>query len=302
MHSKKIQKAICGTPDHPLKIGNAEIQCYVLEDEKRVLVQSEMIKSLGMSRGSSGGSSGDRLAKFIQGQRIKPFISNELMNVTKNPLQFKTPNGHKAYGYEAETLANICFAVLDAEKKDLLLKSQLHIAKQCDILVKGFAIVGINALVDEVTGYQDIRAKNSLAKILEKYILKEFKAWTKTFPDEFYREMFRLKRWTFDPSTVKKPSVIGRYTNDVVYERLAPGVLSELQKKNPVVKKGGGRARKHHQWLTGDVGHPKLKEHLSGVMALMRASANWRSFKDTLARAYPKLNEQIPLALDMEEE
>ncbi len=54
--------------------------------------------------------------------------------------------------------------------------------------------------------------------------------------------------------------------------------------------------------LTGNVGHPKLKEHLSGVMALMRTSANWRSFKDTLARAYPKLNEQIPLALDIEEE
>lgn len=302
MHSKKIQKAICGTPDHPLKIGNAEIQCYVLEDEKRVLIQTEMIRSLGMSKGSSGGSSGDRLAKFIQGQRIKPYISNDLMQMTNTPLKFKTPKGNVAYGYEAEVLAQICFAVLEADQAGLLQKQQKHIADQCRILVKGFAIVGINALVDEVTGYQDIRAKNNLAQILEKYIAKEFRAWTKTFPDEFYREMFRLKRWTFDPSTVKKPSVIGRYTNDVVYERLAPGVLDELQKKNPVIKKGGGRPRKHHQWLTGDVGHPKLKEHLSGVMALMRASANWRIFKDTLARAYPKQNEQIPLALDVNDD
>lgn len=301
MHSKKIQKAICGTPDHPLKIGNAEIQCYVLEDEKRVLIQTEMIRSLGMSKGSSGGSSGDRLAKFIQGQRIKPYISNDLMQMTNTPLKFKTPKGNVAYGYEAEVLAQICFAVLEADQAGLLQKQQKHIAKQCGILVKGFAIVGINALVDEVTGYQDIRAKNNLAQILEKYILKEFKAWTKTFPDEFYREMFRLKSWSFDPSTVRKPSVIGRYTNDVVYERLAPGVLDELQRVNPTIK-GKGRVRKHHQWLTGDVGHPKLKEHLSGVMALMRASANWRSFKDTLARAYPKQNEQIPLALDVGED
>ncbi len=36
--------------------------------------------------------------------------------------------------------------------------------------------------------------------------------------------------------------------------------------------------------------------------AVMRASSNWRGFKDTLARAYPKLNEQIPLALDIDDE
>jgi len=301
MSKGKLVKAIYGAPDRPLKIGDIEIPCYILEDEKRVLYQRAMVTALGMSRGGSSKGGGDRLAIFVGGDRLKPYISSELLKVTKEPLKFKTPTGQTAYGYEAETLAEICFAVLDAEKAGKLQKQQLHIAKQCDILVKGFAIVGINALVDEATGYQQIREKRALAQILEKYIAKEYHAWTKTFPNEFYREMFKLKKWSFDPTSIRRPSVIGRYTNDVIYERLAPGVLKELQIKNPTVKKGH-RKRRHHQWLTGDVGHPKLREHIGGVMALMRASSTWDRFYRLLQRSYPKLNEQIPLALDIDDD
>ena len=34
-----------------------------------------------------------------------------------------------------------------------------------------------------------------------------------------------------------------------------------------------------------------------GVMALMRAAANWRHFHRALQRSYPKLNETIPMDL-----
>ena len=165
------------------------------------------------------------------------------------------------------------------------------------VLMRGFARVGIIALVDEATGYEKVRAKFELAKILEKYIAEEYRAWTKTFTEKFYELMFQLRNWQYDPKSIKRPSVIGRYTNDIVYERLAPGVLHELQKKNPVTEKGY-RKQKHHQWLTGEIGHPALKDHLAGVMALMRASANWDSFQRLLKRSYPKFNEQIPLAID----
>lgn len=99
--------------------------------------------------------------------------------------------------------------------------------------------------------------------------------------------MFGLKEWSFDPTTIKRPSIIGRYTNDVVYERLTRGVLTKLQKRNPVTSKDFG-VKRHHQWLTGDIGHPKLKEHIIGVIALMRAYANWGKFKNILQRSYPK--------------
>jgi hypothetical protein len=77
--------------------------------------------------------------------------------------------------------------------------------------------------------------------------------------------------------------VIGHYTNDIVYKRLAPGVLDELKRLSPKVD--GKRKNKLFQWLTGDMGHPKLKSHIDGVIALMRVSDNWNQFKVFLKKA-----------------
>ena len=138
------------------------------------------------------------------------------------------------------------------------------------------ATVGTIALVDEATGYQRIREARALATILARLIAKELQPWTKTFPYEFYQQIFRLKCWS-GPDGVKRPSVIGHYTNDFVYKRLAPGVLDELRERSPRLSSGHRRNR-HHQWFMPEIGHPKLKEHLAAVIALMRASPNWDSF------------------------
>jgi hypothetical protein len=107
-----------------------------------------------------------------------------------------------------------------------------------------------------------------------------------TFPPKFYREMFRLRGLTFDGSA-KRPRFIGKLTNDLVYTRLAPGVLEELKKKNPAVGEKGRRKSKHHQWLTGDIGHPALREHLEAVSTLMMAADTWEQFYKMLNRTKP---------------
>src|SRR5262249_45763036 len=147
-------------------------------------------------------------------------------------IEFRTPQGTRALGYEATVLADICDAVLEARKAHALTTKQEHIAVQCEILVRGFARVGIIALVDEATGYQADRARDSLAKILEAFVTKELRKWVKTFPAEFYQELFRLRGLPYNGS-VKKPQYIGHLTNDLVYSRLAPGVLDELRKLTP---------------------------------------------------------------------
>jgi hypothetical protein len=85
------------------------------------------------------------------------FAADQLREVTVNPIKFRAPKGKMAYRYEATVLADICDAVLLARKARMLQKQQLHIADQCEILMRGFARVGIIALVDEVTGYQEFR-------------------------------------------------------------------------------------------------------------------------------------------------
>ncbi len=300
---KEVLKVIAGAPDKPLVIDDIEIPCYVLEDETRVFSQRGVFIGLGASRGGGGrrGNAGAQLPRIMASKTIYPFISKELMLALNSPILFQNPlGGGTAHGYPATILVDICEAMLAAQDAGALLPSQKHIAGRCDILVRGLATVGVIGLVDEATGYQQIREERALAKILEKFIAKELQEWTRTFPFEFYEQICRLKKWP-DIYSVKRPGVIGRYTNEFVYDRLAPGVLEELKQKNPVLPQGYRRYR-HHQWLSPVVGHPKLRDHLAGVIALMRISPSWDVFKRHIKRAYPKPGEQTLMNIEKPDE
>ncbi|MEJ7685100.1 MAG: P63C domain-containing protein [Segetibacter sp.] len=51
--------------------------------------------------------------------------------------------------------------------------------------------------------------------------------------------------------------------NDVVYKRLAPNILIELNRANPVKEDTGRRKVKYHSLLTEEIGIPALAELLS---------------------------------------
>lgn len=268
-----LPRAIYGSDDKPLRIGNIELPCYVLGDERRVLTAASVQESLGIAQGGSMKKGLSRLELFISGKLISPFVSNELSSRVSEPILFRTPANGKAYGYEAIILAELCEAILAAREAGALQKQQLHIAKQAEILVRGFARVGIVALVDEATGYERVRKRGDLHKILEAYIAKELLPWTKQFPDSFYEEIFRLNGWNYDPASVARPGVVGKITNKYIYGELPEGVLDELKRKNPENK------RRNHQLLTEDVGHPHLQSQITATTTLMRASEDWAGFK-----------------------
>ncbi len=222
--SSDVKLATHGSEDHPLKIGDIEIPCYVLEDETRVLSQRGVIGGLGMSSGSSGAGvrGADRLTIFLGGKSVSPHVSNELLALTNNPIRFRQPyGGGIAYGYPATILADICDVVLSARKAGDLHHQQHHIADRCELLVRGFARVGIIALVDEATGYQHERTRNSLARILEAFVAKELQPWVKTFPDEFYAQLFRLRGLEYNANYVRRPEYFGTLTNDIIWKRIA---------------------------------------------------------------------------------
>jgi len=286
-----IVKVTHGSPNHPLIIGDLQIPCYVLEDGRRVLHQRGMVKSLGMSPGSSSGNRGDRLTGFVGGKGLEPYVSRALIAMTNNPIKFRTPRGNLAYGYEAQILVDICEAVLAARQAGALQKQQLHIAEKCEVLIRGFARVGIIALVDEVTGYQAERDRNELHRILEAYITKELMPWTKRFPDEFYKELFRLRKWQYNPLSIARPGYVGTLTNELIYKKLPPGVLEELKAKTPKTI-GGNRRYRYHQYLTEDIGNIHLEKHLAAVITLMRISPTWKDFEHHFNKAFPSEIEQ----------
>lgn len=284
-----------GSPDRPLAIGDIELQCYVLDDETRVLSQAGFLQTMGRHRKANVRDEGgeDRVPPILQGKSIKPFISQELLEKSK-PIQFVTPSGSRASGYRAEILPMVCEVFLRARDAGQLPANQRHVAKQADILVRALAHVGIIALVDEATGYQKDRARDALARILEEFIAKELQPWVKTFPTDFYQEIFRLRGLDFPSDTVRRPQYFGILTNDLVYRRLAPGVLDELKRITP--KNDAGRHKaKLFQNLTQNVGYPKLREHLGSVIAIMKLSEAWDDFMVKMDRLHPRYGETIQL-------
>lgn len=295
MSDEKILKA---THMGELKIGDLHFECAVLEDGSRVVSETQFMKQMGMYRSgalsvrrkAADNDSGAQTPLSLAYKNLKPFVDMHLGGVHFQPVRYQTIKGHVATaGLRADIIPKFCEVWIDADRAGVLGQRQKVVAAKADILLRGMAHIGIISLVDEATGYQEIRDRKALQAILDKYLRQEFAAWAKRFPDDFYREMFRLRGWQWRGMKVNRPSVVAHYTKDLIYQRLAPGILEKLEKKNPQDERGN-RKQKHHQWLTEDIGVPALGQHLYATIGMMRAAATWDQFYRMMQRAYPKLN------------
>ena len=281
-----------------LRIGNMYFPCSVLSDRTRILTQTDFMKGMGMYYSGWVAKHGPaELPHFLSFKSLNPFVNRHLGELQSIVVKYRTERGSPAHGIKASIIPKICDVWIDAEEEGNLGVRQKKIAGKAKILMRALAHVGIIALVDEATGYQEIRDREALNKILDKYLLAEQAKWAKRFPDNFYKGIFKLRDWPWQGMKVNRPQVVGRYTNDIVWDRIAPGVRTELETLNPKTEDGARRS-KHHQWLTTDIGHPALQKHLAGVMALMRAAPNWDAFKRMLQRAYPKINTNLEIPYD----
>ena len=309
MAKDKIHKVLA---DGELQIGELIVPCAVLEDGTRVISEAGMGRAFGRKHGGKDWKtrakieSGGRLPYFLVANNLKRFINEDLMILGHEPIKYRTKQGGRAaHGIKADLIPNICDVWLKARDADILTPSQIKVAEKADILMRGLAHIGIVALIDEVTGYQEQRDRYELQRILRAYISDELIPWTAKFPIEFYKEMFRLRKWQFSPIEFKTrgprgPRYAGKITNELIYQKLPPGVLDELRKKNPSDDKGQRKAR-HHQFLTDDIGNPHLEKQVAVVTALMRISPNWRTFTRHFERAFSKGPQQQDMFPELEE-
>lgn len=275
-----------------LDIGGVQIPVFVLEDGTRLMTQRGLQTTIGM--GTGGGTDGaHRMARFVERLETKLNVSNELSVRMKSPVLFMPlRGGNPAYGNEATNLMDMCELLLKArDKGGVLTPSQMKYVDAADIVIRSFAKVGIIAVIDEVTGYQEVRPKDALQKYLEMIVAKELAAWVKTFPDEFYENIYRLKGWPWPGMSKNRYSVVAHYTNDLVYERLAPGLRAELERRNPKNDKGR-RPAKNTQWLTAQIGHPMLAQHLYSLTMFQRLAIaqgfGWNRFVKMVDQVHPK--------------
>lgn len=283
-------------------IGPTELSAAVLQDETRIITQATFLRALGRSRSPKAGtgvlSTVDELPFFLQADALKPFITKALIESTK-AIFYRTKKGGKGVGYNALALKLVAETYL--KFRDASLRTTGRVPKRyegmiaaADALIRALAEVGIVALVDEATGFQEVRQRHALQEILDAFLLKELAAWAKRFPDDFYQQIYRLRGWEWRGRKFNPPQAVAGYTNDFVYERLAPGIREELETRMPRDDTGRKKGRLH-QLLTEDIGHPALAQHLHAVITLMKASKNWNQFKLMLNTALPKRGDTLQL-------
>ena len=281
-----------------LHLGGMSIPCYILEDGTRVLSGNAMQNALKL-QDESDNASGTRLARYLNQTTLKPFIYKDKAPGHFDPIVCYKGE-QKINGYEATVLADICEAFLDARKNIKLSARQRIIADQGEILIRGFARVGIVALVDEATGYQYERERFELEKILNAYISDEILKWQLTFTDDFYREIYRLWKLPFIPKYIKnKPSFIGKLTSKYIYEQLPKGVVDRIKEKTGKTEKGNWKY-KWHQALTPEIGREHLKKQIIEVTTLMSISQSKEQFDSLFQQKYNTTPVQLQLEFNEE--
>lgn len=293
----ELPRAVAGSEDTPLHLGDRDIECYVLEDGTRVLSQAGLLSAFGRNRRATLRVNVD-LPPMLQSAALEPYLTPELRERAR-PLMFRLPSGGRASGYRAELLPAICNVYLEARDDGALARNQQPVAQQADLLLRALATVGIVALVDEATGYQEVRARDALATILEAFVAEAIQPWLKTFPNDFYKELFRLRNLEY-PAGVRRPKYFGNLTNEIVYRRLAPGVLDELRQVTERDDEGRTKSR-YHQRLTQNVGYPQLREHLGSVVTLMKLSKGWDEFIAHLDQLHPRWDKTLPMAFEFDD-
>ena len=259
------------------------VKCYVMNNGERVLSLRGSAKSIGLSGGGSGALVRTLNAKWIS-QYLSEGLREWLYLAGRNQLpEYQSDRGIKFTPFEASLFVDLCKAYVDASRDGKLPShSHEHTANRMYAIMTAFAKTGLIAVIDEVTGYQDDRDRNELQTILSHYISEELLPWTKRFPDEFYKQMFRLKGWDYKGKA--KPGYAGTLTNEYIYKYLPGGVLEELKNKTPK-NSSGNKVNRYHQHLSEKTGIPHLDKHLQQTIALMKASDDWEEFDKLFHKA-----------------
>jgi hypothetical protein len=271
-----------------MAVGGLLLDCYVLADGRRVFHKRGMARALGLK--SEGGNA---FIKTMSGKGLGSVLPIKLKEMIQNPINFKPLTQDLAHGYDATVLSEVAKAIVTADRAGLLTKAQHALAEQAQILLNAFAKIGVIALIDEATGYQQIRNPEALRLLVQQYVDEEMRQWEKEFPDSFYDEINRmygnktLKQTKTGVVVQNRPQHIAGFTREYVYSPLENGeVLRELDRVNPVVDLKGTRKARFHQHLKLGYGLEKLRKQVREVETLVSVSDTIGQFKRLFAKRY----------------
>lgn len=278
--SKHKSDLVTTTPTLPLSlfqgtlnIGDVSLSCHVLDNGKRVIAQREVVRAL------TGVVSGN-LPRYLSTMRLSKYI--DLGHIIEQTVNFAIPGTqYEAIGYEATLLIEICDAYLRAREDGALTKQYDNLAKRAEIIVRSCAKVGIIALIDEATGYQEVREKHALQLKLQAFIADELQDWALMFPPEFWFELARLENIHYSPRS--RPLRWGKYVMAFVYAAVDKDIAKELKNRIPNPQHG----QNLHQLLK-KYGRERMTAQLNQVLGVMKTCRDMDDFKRKFAWVFKK--------------
>lgn len=265
-----------------IDLGGDELDVYVLNTEDRVIALRSAIRSM------SGTDSGN-LGSYVGVSALKPFIDSDL--ILGELLDFSIPGTQfTGRGMTTEHFELICRGYVQALYKNApLTDRQREIAIKCAVLTAGLTRTGLDALIDEATGYQYARAEDALQVKLRAFIAEELRAWEKTFPDELWEEFGRLANWATPLQT--RPKWWGKLVTELIYDTLDPDVAKYLRENKPPP------GVKWHQQLTDNVGIRQLVSRCYEVIGMAKTCDDIHELRQRVARHYGKRPVQLTMFL-----
>lgn len=262
----------------PIKIGEAELDCYVLEDGTPILNKGKMMKAIGRQW---KGSSRTDLPNFIGAKNLKDFIRPELEEQLKG-VEFYDGN-RKISGYHADVLVNVCRVYMEARMAGVLTANQLPIAQTCEILMMAFARVGITALIYEQLGFEKFKNPDAFRILVESHLSEEIRKWSKEFPDEFFWQLDRI--YGNERTTSRnRPLYYANFIRKYIYKPIQGGeVLKKLDEMIPKDSKGR-KTKRLHSATSENIGLPAVKSQILQTLGVLKVSASKRTFEGNYAR------------------
>lgn len=276
-----------------LNLVGTELPCYVLDTGQRVIGRTSFTEML------TGIKGGGALEKYLGVESLKPFIP--LDQVLERMVPFRLPEveglERQVKGLPADALIDICkgfmqaleAAYTGAPDAPRLTARQREMAVKAGMFVTACAKVGLDALIDEATGYQYDRAEDALQVKLRAYLADELRKWEKTFPDELWVEFARLTNWS--GTVTQRPKYWGKLVTELVYEYLDPDVAKWLKENEPQPRMG----RNWHSWLNAHYGLPKLVQHIYILIGIAKTCQTMGELRRKMA----ELNGRIPIQMTL---
>lgn len=249
----------------------------------------------------TGIKGGGSLEKYIGARALEPFINKDLILEQMVPFRLPEVEGlEKAVkGLPADTFIELCQGFVRAIEANLqadysgprLTARQQQFSLKASMFLSACAKVGLDALIDEATGYQYDRSIDALQVKLAAYLEAEMRKWEKTFPDELWQEFARLTTWS--GPLHQRPKYWGKLVMELIYENLDKDVAQWLKDNAPAPKHG----QNYHQWLSGQFGLKKLIEHIWMVVGMAKTCNNMTELRERVAALHGKRAVQLRLYL-----